>query len=136
MDESLAREVRRRAGDACEYCRMASSLHPMPFEVDHIIARKHHGPTTLGNLALSCLHCNSHKGSNIAGIDPITRALTGLFHPRRHKWSRHFRWDGPYLVGRTPVGRVTVDVLVINDPVYVSVRLALIEEGLFPPTGT
>jgi hypothetical protein len=133
MDESLSRQIRRRAGDACEYCRMPRALHPMPFEIDHVIAKKHHGATVPSNLALSCLHCNGHKGSNIAGIDPVTKTLTRLFHPRRHKWSRHFRWDGPCLVGRTAIGRVTVDVLVMNDPVYVAVRLSLIEEGLFPP---
>ena len=77
--------------------------------------------------------CNSHKGPNIAGIDPKRKRLTKLFNPRRHKWTRHFRWDGPYLVGRTAVGRVTVAVLAMNDPEAVEVRAALVEEGTFPP---
>jgi hypothetical protein len=55
-----------------------------------------------------------------------------LFHPRRHKWDRHFRWNGPRLVGRTPIGRTTVVVLALNDPDLVAVRMALIEEGRFP----
>jgi hypothetical protein len=55
-----------------------------------------------------------------------------LFNPRRHKWARHFRWDGPLLVGRTPIGRVTVHVLGMNDPIRVALRQELIEEGLFP----
>ena len=38
-----------------------------------------------------------------------------------------------YLVGRTPVGRVTVAVLNINDPFRVELRQRLIDEGLFPP---
>jgi hypothetical protein len=79
--------------------------------------------------------CNSHKGPNIAGIDPATGKLSKLFNPRRHKWARHFRWDGPYLIGRTPVGRVTVVVLAMNDPEAVEVREALIDEGLFRPAG-
>jgi hypothetical protein len=134
MDESLAEQVRRRANDACEYCRMAQVFYPtVPFPLDHIIALQHRGPTTLGNLALSCLHDNSHKGPNIAGIDPVTKKLTKLFNPRRHKWERHFRWNGPYLVGRTAVGRVTVAVLAMNDPAVVEVRAALLEEGLSPP---
>jgi hypothetical protein len=134
MDEALARHVRQRADHACEYCRMPQAYYPtVPFPIDHVIARQHRGPTVPGNLALSCLHCNSHKGPNIAGIDPRTRKLTKLFNPRRHKWARHFRWDGPYLVGLTAVGRVTVDVLAMNDPEAVEVRETLIEEGLFPP---
>src|SRR5262249_47048518 len=97
------------------------------------ISRKHLGPTTARNLALSCFWCNSFKGSDIAGLDPHTGKLTPLFHHRRHKWERHFRWDGPILRGRTPVGRVTAAVLNINDAFRVELRESLIEEGLFPP---
>jgi hypothetical protein len=134
MDELLAEEVRERSGQACEYCRMLQVYYPtVPFPIDHVIARQHRGRTVLSNLANSCLHCNSHKGPNIAGLDPRTNKLTKLFHPRRHRWSWHFRWDGPYLVGRTAIGRTTVDVLALNDPALVAVREALMEEGLFPP---
>ena len=136
MDESLVRAVRERAGDACEYCRVPQSAYPtVTFPIDHIIARQHGGPTILSNLANNCLHCNSHKGLNIAGIDPVTRTLTKLFNPRRHKWRKHFRWDGPCLVGLTAVGRTTIAVLALNDPEAVAVRDALIEEGTFPPAG-
>jgi hypothetical protein len=134
MDESLAEPVRQRAGRACEYCLVPQSAYPtVTFPVDHVIARQHGGPTAPGNLALSCLHCNSHKGPNIAGIDPVSGKLSPLFHPRRHKWSRHFRWEGGVLVGRTAVGRVTIAVLAMNDPAAVEVREALIDEGVFPP---
>jgi hypothetical protein len=134
MDESLARRIRQRAGHACEYCRMPEAYYPtVPFPIDHIIARQHGGTTTLGNLALSCLHDNSHKGPNIAGIDPLTRKLARLFNPRRHKWERHFRWDGLYLRGRTAIRRTTIVVLAMNDPDLVRVRRSLMEEGLFPP---
>jgi hypothetical protein len=60
-----------------------------------------------------------------------TRVAADL--PRRHKWDYHLRWDGPVLVGRTAIGRVTVQVLAINDPVRVGLRREFIEEGLFPP---
>src|SRR5215472_14162215 len=117
MDQLLAERVRRRANHVCEYCRMPEAYYPtVPFPIDHIIAQQHGGPTSFGNLALSCLHDNSHKGPNIAGIDPRSGKLTKLFNPRRHKWERHFRWQGPYLIGRTAVGRVTVAVLAMNDP--------------------
>ena len=132
MDELLAQEVWLRAGRACEYCHMPQACYITPFEIDHIIARQHGGPTVSNNLALSCLHCNSHKGPNIAGLDPLTKKLTKLFNPRRHKWERHFHWDGPYLVGKTPVGRVTIVVLAMNAPDTVQARKTLIDEGLFP----
>lgn len=133
MEAALMRLVWQRAGRACEYCRMHQDHDEATFEVDHVIAKKHGGATTANNLALTCLFCNSHKGPNIAGLDPETGNLTALFHPRRHKWSRHFRWEGTALVGRTAVGRVTIAVLNINDAYRVELRETLIEEGVFPP---
>jgi hypothetical protein len=76
--------------------------------------------------------CNSFKGPNIAGVDPQSGAIVRLYHPRRDRWSRHFRWEGPVLVGRTRSGRATIAVLQINDPEFVAVRRALIEEGRLP----
>ncbi len=107
----------------------------VPFPIDHVIAVQHGGSNAPSNLALSCLHCNSHKGPNIAGIDPKTKKLTRLFNPRRHQWRHHFRWDGPFLAGRTAIGRTTIVVLALNHPDVLEVRKALIEEGLFPPAG-
>ena len=101
---------------------MPQEFDPTPFEIDHIIAEKHKGPTVAGNLCLSCFYCNSFKGSDISSLDAVTRKLTPLFNPRRHKWSRHFRWEGPYLVGRTAIGRVTIELLQINDPFRVDFR--------------
>jgi|SRR5687767_8334339 hypothetical protein len=135
MDEWLVREVWRRAGDACEYCRIPQRLYPAQFEIDHITARKHGGRSVFGNLALACLHCNGHKGPNIAGIDPKTHRLSALFNPRRHKWARHFRWTGAHLVGRTSIGRTTIEVLNINGEYLLALRQALLLEGRFPPRG-
>lgn len=133
MDEALAEAVRNRANGICEYCHMPQVFYPsVTFPIDHIISKQHDGRTVSSNLALSCLHCNSHKGPNIAGRDERTKNLTPLFHPRRHNWNHHFRWDGPILIGRTAIGRVTIRVLKLNDPELVEVRAALIAEGVFP----
>jgi hypothetical protein len=112
---------------------MVESLDDLPFCIDHIVARKHHGPTLASNLALSCYHCNTYKGPNIAGIDPETAALTRLFNPRLDRWNEHFKWEGPELVGETAVGRTTIDVLQINHPDRVEHRFLLMAEGTFPP---
>lgn len=133
MDEQLDQYIRQRANRACEYRLMPGRYYRTPLVIDHIIARQHAGKTTRGNLALACLHCNSHKGPNVAGMDPRTGRMTRLFHPRRHRWSYHFRWDGPWLVGRTAIGRTTIAVLAINHPDAVEVREALIDEGVYHP---
>ncbi len=111
---------------------MPQTLYEARFQIDHIIARQHGGQTHLSNLALSCFRCNTYKGPNIAGIDPISGQLTALFHPRRDRWSDHFEWHGPELFGKTPVVRATIAVLAINHPDYLAVRRALMSEGLFP----
>ena len=131
MTRLLLQEVQRLAGHRCDYCRMPAACDPLPFQLDHIIAQQHGGETMLENLAWSCLHCNKHKGPNIAGIDPLTGQLVALFHPRRQHWQRHFEWDGPILVGRTRIARATIRVLAINDPAAVAFRAELMQEGVY-----
>src|SRR5438034_166346 len=130
MDEELRQLVRNRAGDTCEYCHLQQRFDILPFQIDHVIASKHRGQTTADNLALSCYNDNVHKGPNIAGIDLATGEVTRLFHPRRDNWDEHFSWDGPELVGRTAIGRTTIDVLNINLPERLELRRLLIQAGL------
>jgi 5-methylcytosine-specific restriction endonuclease McrA len=131
MDAALTQEVWRRADGRCEYCQLSQDSDDRPFEIDHIRSQKHRGPTIASNLALSCFRCNSFKGSDISGIDVVTRKLTPLFNPCRHKWATHFRWEDAYLIGRTPIGRVTVALLNVNDELRVELRESLIGEGLW-----
>ena len=133
MEQALVKLVSERAGHRCEYCHVPQDRDPLPFEIDHIIAKKHRGKTRGNNLCLACLACNNHKGPNISGIDPRTGRNTLLFNPRRHKWHTHFRWDGPVLLGLTPVGRTTIAVLEINLIHRVKFRQSLVDEGVFPP---
>lgn len=129
MDRDLEKLVWGRAGADCEYCRIPQRLDDLPFEIDHVLATAHGGKTAPNNLALSCLPCNRFKGPNLAGLDPKTGRLARLFHPRRHAWSRHFRWEGAILIGLTPIGRATIRVLHINDLLRVRLRTQLIGEG-------
>ncbi len=133
MDAALTRLVWQRAKGRCEYCQMPQAADDATFEIDHIIARKHIGLTVAGNLCMSCYYCNSFKCSDLTSLDPKTREIAPLFNPRRHKWAKHFRWQGAYLIGRTPIGRVIVALLHINDEYRVELREWLIEEGTFPP---
>lgn len=130
MDNALRSLVRRRAGNVCEYCRLPQAASRfVRFHVEHIIARQHGGPTELENLALACHFCNYHKGPNIAGLDPRTGELVPLFHPRRDRWADHFAWEGTIAVGRTPIGRATVQLLAMNDWQQAEVRQNLKAEG-------
>jgi HNH endonuclease len=103
MERALEELVWERAVSRCEYYQMPQAYDGFTHEIDHVIAMKHGGRTVAGNLALACFPCNNHKGPNIAGLDPRTKKLTKLFNPRRHKWQRHFHWEGPYLVASTAI---------------------------------
>jgi hypothetical protein len=134
MDPGLRELVRRRARYSCEYCGIPESLTAWAtFHIEHITPRKHGGSDDPSNLALACNRCNQSKGTNLTGLDPKTGKLARLFNPRRHQWTSHFRWEGPVLVGRTPIGRATVKVLSINHGQRIAVRKILIIQGLFPP---
>jgi hypothetical protein len=132
VDEATLRAVRDRARARCEYCRLPAQWVALAFEVEHVIAKQHGGPDALGNLAFTCLHCNRHKGPNLSGIDRATSRtrLVRLFHPRRHRWAYHFAFDGPRIVGRTAIGRVTVHVLDMNALLMVTLRAELMVEGI------
>jgi hypothetical protein len=118
-----------RAGHRCEYCHLPQAGSVLPHEIDHIRAKKHHGPTTLQNTCLSYAYCNSAKGSNVAGYDPESGELVALFDPRADDWEDHFRWNGAVLVGLSATARATIDVLRINDSDRIEHRRLLLASG-------
>lgn len=129
MEQALRTLVWRRARSRCEYCLLPSGFEEATFEIDHVIAEKHRGPTTAENLALACFACNNHKGPNIAGTDPSTGQTVPLFHPRLQSWNENFRYLGATLEGITAIGRATVQTLEINLPHRVALRQTLLDEG-------
>jgi hypothetical protein len=100
MNRDLQRTVRERANGRFEYCAFPQEFAELPFEVDHVVARKHRGATNADNLALTCFYCNSYKGPNIVGIDPVTGATTGElpaatlqpWRGDRQRQSQHDQW--------------------------------------------
>jgi hypothetical protein len=128
------RSVIERAGNACEYCLIHQDLVASSHQVDHVIAEKHGGRTTLMNLALSCMPCNLRKGSDVASFDPHSGELVQLFNPRTMRWTGHFKLDGPRLVGLTPEGRTTAEFLQLNSFERLLERAELFDLGRYPPS--
>ena len=123
MNEATKALVREHAGNRCEYCQLNQDESPLAvLHIEHIIPKKHGGTDETDNLALACIDCNLHKGSNLTGIDPETDEVTELFHPRRHEWEDHFEWKGIFIVGRTPIGRTTIRVFNMNSDDQLSFR--------------
>ena len=133
MAKSRRRRIWDRAQGRCEYCQLPQELTTLPHQIDHIRARKHRGPTTLQNTCLACAVCNAAKGPNAAGYDPETDELVPLFNPRRDPWTDHFAWKVHVLIvliGKSAIGRATIEVLRINSPARVELRRLLQATGL------
>ena len=123
ISAQIRSRVRERAQNACEYCHLHQDDSPLAsLHVEHIVPKIHGGNDDLDNLALACIDCNLHKGTNLTGIDPETNEITQLFHPRRQSWADHFEWQGIYLTGKTATGRTTSRVLNINSEDQVALR--------------
>lgn len=121
--------VRQRAHGCCEYCQLDQKHINLPHQIDHVRATKHHGADTMENTCWACARCNGAKGANVAGFDPESGALVPLFNPRLDGWNEHFHWQGALLLGKTAIGRATIDVLRINDADCVERREELMGSG-------
>lgn len=127
---ALRRLVYERAGGRCEYCLIPDTVVLVAHQVDHIIAEKHGGLTEADNLALACVLCNKHKGSDLASIDPQTGEIVPLYHPRRDHWLHHFQLAGAQLTPLTPTTRVTIRILQLNHPNRIVERELHLAAGL------
>ena len=130
MEIALRQLVAQRANGQCEYCQYPEALAYLPFQIDHIIAQKHGGPTIESNLAWSCYYCNSYKGPNLSGWLLESDQVVRLFHPRKDVWPDHFSWHGALVLPKSDVGHATIDVLEMNRPDVVELRTWLLELGL------
>lgn len=135
LSAATRREVARRAGHACSYCRSLETVVGASFTVDHIIPQALGGGDALDNLCLACWDCNRLKNIHITGIDLQTGERVPLFNPVTQVWEEHFAWDaqGKLIVGRTPIGRATVNQLQLNRSILVRARELWIQAGWHPP---
>jgi hypothetical protein len=111
MPQHLRRLVIERARECCEYCLVSQLTDSGAYHIDHLTALKHGGQTVSENLALACVDCNLHKGSDLATIDRASGAVMPLFNPRQHDWREHFRLAGAQIVGITAIGHASVRLL-------------------------
>lgn len=131
----MRRTVIARSQGICEYCRSRADHSAGVFTVEHIVPISRGGSDTLDNLALACSGCNGHKYDKVEALDPTTKQVVPLFHPRRQEWNGHFEWSEDYseIIGNTATGRATVSALRMNRSGLVNLRRALYILGKHPP---
>lgn len=134
-NEALRLQVFERASYCCEYCYSQFRYSSDPFNAEHIVPKSKGGLTDLSNLAAACFGCNGKKWQTTESVDSLTGKFARLYHPRRDRWEDHFRWshDFKFLIGLTPTGRVTVELLDLNREGVVNLRVLLRIHNLHPP---
>ena len=81
--EAIRKLVESRAFGRCEYCLLEPADAGLPYEIDHVISRKHGGEGNPENLAFACYLCNRYKGSDIASLHPEPASWCDYFIPAR-----------------------------------------------------
>lgn len=61
----------------------------------------------------------------------MTGELAPLYNPRLQHWDEHFELVGDEIIGKTPIGRITVRLLQMNHPEQVEARRLIIAAGLW-----
>jgi HNH endonuclease len=132
---ALQKEIIKLSNGCCEYCLYPENYASDFFHFDHIIPISKEGKTELLNLARSCGRCNGFKRQLTHHYDPLTGAICRLFNPRELVWQEHFQWseDDLLILGQTPIGRATADLLQLNRQNVVNLRQLLKNAGLHPP---
>lgn len=136
ISEELRHQIRQLAQNRCEYCLSHQDYVMGRLQVDHIRPISKGGDTSRSNLCLACELCNQYKWTQTEKRDPQTDDIVGLFNPREQQWTEHFAWrnDGTEIVGKTAVGRATVEALKLNNSLAVTVRQNWVKAGWHPPS--
>ncbi|MCU0468054.1 MAG: HNH endonuclease [Arcicella sp.] len=125
-----------RSKGYCEYCQCPSDFSTELFSIEHIIPRSKNGSDELDNLAYACIGCNIYKSDKTEFVDVVSQSLSNLYNPRTMNWADHFVWDesSTVILGKTAIGRATIEALKLNRRPVKNLRRALIAIGEHPPS--
>lgn len=126
--------IEERAEHSCEYCKFPVTYSHDTFHIEHVIPFYLTQNNELDNLAFAFDGCNSNKWGRTEWLDIITNSKVPLFNPRQNLWQEHFEWHDTFtiIIGKTPIGRATIDLLKMNRQGLVNIRKALYTYGVLP----
>jgi hypothetical protein len=114
------RQVRQRAGFACEYCGVTETDAGGELTIDHFQPRSAGGSDDIENLLYCCHRCNEYK----AEYWPAEPEDLSLWNPRQEPMAHHLLLlaDGTVLPTNA-AGAFTEKRLRLNRPALVALRL-------------
>jgi hypothetical protein len=86
----------------------------------------------VSNLAYACPDCNYAKGSDIGTFAQDDETLVRFFNPRTDTWKDHFGLNDSVIMGKTEIGKATVDIFKFNEIDRLIFRQQLVEMNLYP----
>ena len=136
ISAELRRQIRADSAQSCGYCHTPEAFLGMPLDIDHLWPEALGGATARENLWLACPRCNDFKGDRVEAFDPVSGESAPLFNPRTQRWTEYFSWSasGERILGRTPIGRATVEALRLNNEFILVARQFWVEAGRWPPS--
>ena len=135
ISDQIKINVRKTSRFRCGYCLFQQQYSPVIFQFDHYYPLSKGGANDEINLWLACGNCNNAKSDETECFDFQTETTVPIFDPRTDNWNEHFEWneDGTIIVGKTPIGRGTVELLKFNIERVVAVRREWVLAGWHPP---
>lgn len=135
ISATFKRHIIERFHGYCEYCKCSADFSTEPFSIEHIIPRSKYGSDDLENLAHACIGCNLYKSDKTEALDILSQTIVLLFNPRIMQWDEYFIWDESLtgMLGKTAIGRATIEALKLNCRPIKNLRRALIAIGKHPP---
>jgi HNH endonuclease len=135
ISEAIRQRVIKAARNRCGYCLCQQQYSPVTLEIEHLHPLAKGGTDEESNLCLACRTCNNFKRDQIDAIDAVTGQRVPLFNPRQQHWADHFEWSdsGQHILGKTPIGRATVEALKLNNELMVTVRGLWVQAGWHRP---
>jgi HNH endonuclease len=135
ISEKTKAKIRLIAKNRCGYCLCQQEYVWDILEIDHIYPLAKGGKTSEENLWLICSTCNNAKYNKTEVFDSITEKTVPIFNPRTQNWDEHFSWskNGAKIIGKTAVGRATINALHLNRERFIKTRKHWASAGWHPP---
>ena len=135
IPDNIKIKVRETSRFRCGYCLILQRYSPMVFQFDRYIPVSRGGTNDEENLWLVCGNCNNTKSDKTDAFDSVTDSIVPIFNPRTQIWNEHFEMSeaGAIIIGKTPIGRGTVEALKLNEERVVGVRQEWVSAGWHPP---
>lgn len=121
----IEQELLLMSHDKCCYCECHIREESKYMEVEHFFAKRWHETKVLewANLLPACKRCNIRKSDHNCAVEPI-------IHPVQDDPREHLKWRDYRFYDKTPLGKMTIVVVDLNERERLTNKRFDIGEGI------